>query len=142
MDELFLLPQCPVAIPRAYWLNLDDRVLSSQLVLIQPSEFEFNRIKKAIDGAGANDYDMEIINDLYKNSALVIPHRPYILLTGEFRSHNHADYLGNDIQAWEPEKVLKEAKFIHFSDWPVPKVWKYLSFLPIRAFELTRYCAN
>ncbi|KAJ6101031.1 hypothetical protein N7499_000661 [Penicillium canescens] len=35
-DELFLLP-CPVALPRAYWLNPDDQVLSSQLLLIKPS---------------------------------------------------------------------------------------------------------
>ncbi|KAJ6006999.1 hypothetical protein N7522_005350 [Penicillium canescens] len=42
-DELFLLPPCPVALPRAYWLNPDDQVLSSQLLLIKPSQLEFNR---------------------------------------------------------------------------------------------------
>ncbi|QKX54216.1 uncharacterized protein TRUGW13939_01301 [Talaromyces rugulosus] len=100
MDELFLLPSAPVGMPRAYWLDFNDRVLSSQLVLIEPSEFEFNRISASIASAGSTEYDMEI-----------------------FRSKKHADYLGNSEEAWDPEKVLNEAKFLHFSDWPVPKPW-------------------
>ncbi|GFF54519.1 hypothetical protein IFM46972_10042 [Aspergillus udagawae] len=111
-------------LPRAYWLNFNDRVLSSQLMLIQPSTFEFHRIMDEIEKAGSNDYDMEIINHLYRDSALILPHRPYDLLTGEFRSTKHADYLGNAAEPWDPEKVLKEAKFLHFSDWPIPKVIK------------------
>ncbi|KAJ6181417.1 hypothetical protein N7485_000059 [Penicillium canescens] len=94
MDELFLLPPSPVAMPRAYWLNPKDRVLSSQVVLITP-----------------------------RDSAFVFPHRPYDLLTGEFRSKKHESYLGNSREAWDPEKTLMEAKFLHFSDWPVPKPW-------------------
>ncbi|KAE8152257.1 nucleotide-diphospho-sugar transferase [Aspergillus avenaceus] len=95
MDELFLLPPCPVAMPRAYWLNFDDRVLTSLLMLVQPSDFD----------------------------ALVIPHRPYSMLTGEFRSKRHADYLGNPLETWDPERAFEEAKLVHFSDWPVPKPW-------------------
>lgn len=122
MDELFLLPACPVAMPRAYWLNPNDRVLSSQLVLIQPSNFEFDRIMAAISNASSNAYDMEIVNDLYRDSATVLPHRPYDLLTGEFRGKHHAAYLGNEIEEWDSYAILREAKFLHFSDWPVPKV--------------------
>ncbi|EPS34287.1 putative UDP-GlcNAc: N-acetylglucosaminyltransferase [Penicillium oxalicum 114-2] len=123
MDELFLLPSCPVAMPRAYWLNPNDRVLSSQVVLIQPSKSEFDRIMTAINNAGSNEYDMEIVNDLYKDSALVLPHRPYDLLTGEFRSKTHEDYLGNSLEKWDPSAIFEEAKYLHFSDWPVPKPW-------------------
>jgi len=123
MDELFLIPSCPVAMPRAYWLDFEKRILSSQLVLIEPSEFEFNRVMKAINEAKSNDYDMEIVNNLYRDSALILPHRPYDLLTGEFKSSKHADYLGNSEEEWDPEQALKEAKFLHFSDWPVPKPW-------------------
>lgn len=122
MDELFLSPPAPVAMPRAYWLNFDDRIMSSQLVLIQPSEFEFNRISKSISAAASSDYDMEIVNNLYKDSAMILPHRPYNLLTGEFRSKNHTDYIGNSEEEWNPEEIFREAKFLHFSDWPVPKV--------------------
>lgn len=122
LDELFLSPPCPVALPRAYWLDPVDRVMSSQLMLIQPSEFEFNRVMNATSHAKSDDYDMEIVNYLYRDSALILPHRPYDILTGEFRSNDHADYLGNAIERWDPDAVLKEAKYLHFSDWPVPKV--------------------
>lgn len=125
MDELFLLPPAPMAMPRAYWLGFDKRVLSSQIMLLQPSEFEFKRAFQGIEKAKANDYDMEIVNDLYKDSALILPHRPYDLLTGEFRnteSNTHDRYLGNDKEQWDPSAAFKEAKFLHFSDWPFPKV--------------------
>ncbi|KAH8820626.1 glucose N-acetyltransferase [Xylogone sp. PMI_703] len=122
MDELFLLPPCPVAMPRAYWL--DQPFLSSQLVLIQPSKEEFARIKDAIDNAKGGDFDMEIVNNLYGKDCMIIPHRRYDLLTGEFRSKGqHLTYLGNEYEHWDPEKMLKEAKFLHFSDWPMPKPW-------------------
>lgn len=120
LDELFLLPSAPVAMPRAYWL---DGELSSQLVLVEPSKFQFERIINAIKNRTANDFDMEIVNHLYGNECFIIPHRPYNLITGEFRSHEHHRYLGSKEEAWNPEVVMEEAKFIHFSDWPLPKPW-------------------
>lgn len=121
MDELFLLPHSPVAMPRAYWL--DDDILSSQLVLVEPSEFEFNRILEAFETRGAGDFDMEIVNNLYAKNCFILPHRPYNLLTGEFRSKNHSKYIGSKEEEWNPYKILAEAKFLHFSDWPFPKPW-------------------
>jgi hypothetical protein len=122
MDELFLLPPCPVAMPRAYWL--DKPYLSSQIVLIQPSVEEFARVEHAINNATADDFDMEIVNNLYGKDCMVLPHRRYDLLTGEFRSQGlHTDYIGNTYEHWDPEEMLKEAKFLHFSDYPVPKPW-------------------
>ncbi|KFA71043.1 hypothetical protein S40288_10442, partial [Stachybotrys chartarum IBT 40288] len=123
MDELFLLPSCPVAMPRAYWLYPEESILSSQVMLIQPSTVEFERIMGEIDTAGQDDYDMEIANELYRDSALVLPHRPYNLLTGEFGNDDHVGYLGSDREEWDPVAVYNEAKFVHFSDWPVPKPW-------------------
>lgn len=122
MDELFLLPPCPVAMPRAYWL--DDKSLSSQIVLIQPSNMEFMRIMEAINTPEIG-FDMEIVNILYGGSAIVLPHRPYDLLTSEFRGENHDKYMGNNVEPWDPEAALKESKFLHFSDWPHPKPWIY-----------------
>ncbi|KAJ9484193.1 hypothetical protein VN97_g9184 [Penicillium thymicola] len=107
MDELFFLPPCPLGIPRAYWLDPDERVQSSHLLLIQPSHFEFGRIKAAIDNASRSEYDMEIVNNLYKDSALIIPHRPWTILTGEFRGQIHTKYLGNGQEVWNPDEVLK-----------------------------------
>lgn len=122
MDELFLLPPSVVAMPRAYWL--EKPYLSSQLVLIQPSVEEFKRVKNAIDHATSGDFDMEIVNNLYGKDCMILPHRPYDLLTGEFRSKGqHQTYLGNEYEHWDPEKILAEAKFLHFSDWPMPKPW-------------------
>jgi hypothetical protein len=122
MDELFLLPPCPVAMPRAYWL--EQPFLSSQIVLIQPSADEFARVKEAIDTAKGGDFDMEIVNNLYSKDCMILPHRRYDLLTGEFRSKGlHTNYIGNTYERWDPEVMLKEAKFLHFSDWPMPKPW-------------------
>ncbi|KAK7424792.1 hypothetical protein QQX98_000376 [Neonectria punicea] len=123
MDELFLLPSVPVAMPRAYWLLPDKDILSSQLVLIEPSETEFARIMGKVDSASSDDYDMEIVNYLYRNNALVLPHRRYDMLTGEFRGDNHARYLGSDDEHWDPAAAYNEAKLVHFSDWPLPKPW-------------------
>ncbi|ETS86875.1 hypothetical protein PFICI_00703 [Pestalotiopsis fici W106-1] len=123
MDELFLLPPCPVAMPKAYWLLPDSNILSSQLLLVQPSAAEFDRVMNKIAEAGSNDYDMEIVNQIYIKEAMILPHRPYDLLTGEFRSGNHVKYLGTENEEWDPVYVFNEAKFLHFSDWPIPKPW-------------------
>lgn len=126
MDELFLLPPSPVAMPRAYWLLPSDaQTLSSLLMLVQPSAVEFQRTMSEMARAGDNDYDMEILNRLYRDSALVLPHRTYALLTTEFRQEpdKHGRYLGGDDRPWDPVAVVNEAKFLHFSDWPVPKPW-------------------
>ncbi|KAI1019139.1 hypothetical protein LB503_009255 [Fusarium chuoi] len=126
MDELFELPPCPVAMPRAYWLYNDNppkKILSSQLMLIQPDEVEFERIVQKMNSIGPNDYDMEIVNSLYLDSALILPHRKYDMLTAEFRAKDHSAYLGSEREQWDPNAVLNEAKFVHFSDWPVPKPW-------------------
>ncbi|KAG0653026.1 N-acetylglucosaminyltransferase [Hyphodiscus hymeniophilus] len=123
MDELFLLPSCPVAMPRAYWLPREEHFLSSQLILVEPSAIEFERVSKAIATAGPGEYDMEIFNNIYGDSALIIPHRRYDLLTRAFREDHRISYLGNDMEEWDPDKVLEEAKFLHFSDWPMTKPW-------------------
>ena len=127
MDELFILPSAPVAMPRAYWL--DDGTLSSQLVLVEPSDFEFQRISAALEGRHNGDFDMEIVNDLYSDSCFIIPHRNYDLLTGEFRREqdDHAHYLGSKEEEWDPDEVMREAKFLHYSDWPYPKPWIWSS---------------
>ncbi|KAL3491831.1 nucleotide-diphospho-sugar transferase [Aspergillus germanicus] len=123
MDELFLLPPSPVAMPRAYWLGPNDHTLAVHVLLLQPSESEFNRVMAANSDAGSSEYDMEILDRLYSNTAQILPHRGYALLTGEFRLKAHSDYLGNGVEIFDPEKSLQETKYLHFSDWPVSKPW-------------------
>jgi hypothetical protein len=133
MDELFLLPPCPVAMPRAYWLldkaNMTSRMalLASHVMVIQPSEREFARIQSRVERAADDEYDMELLNKMYADTAMVLPHRPYTMLSSEFRETNHGLYLGSDDDdagEWDPAAVLREARTVHFSDYPVPKPWK------------------
>lgn len=122
MDELFLLPPTPIAMPRAYWLS--QPFLSSQLLVLTPSFTEWTRLSRYMASHPDAGFDMDILNTLYKDTALVLPHRGYDLLTSEFR-HNrtdHARYLGTS-EAWNATAALAEAKFVHFSDWPVRKPW-------------------
>ncbi len=94
-------------------------------MLVQPSAAEFERVMKKVDESASNDYDMEVINYLYEDNAMILPHRPYDLLTQEFtyEKEKHKWYLGSDSEKFDPVAVYNEAKFLHFSDWPVPKPW-------------------
>ncbi|CAI7588514.1 unnamed protein product [Penicillium palitans] len=131
MDELFFLPPTTAAMPRAYWL-LPDKMLSSLMVVIEPSLREYLALTEVTTLAqnGQVDmnltdhrYDMELLNRRYGDSAMVLPHRQYGLLSGEFRTKDHRNFLGNDDEVWDPDQVLAQAKFVHFSDWPLPKPW-------------------
>ncbi|OJJ98921.1 glycosyltransferase family 8 protein [Aspergillus aculeatus ATCC 16872] len=123
LDELYSLLGSPIAMPRAYWLDSGYPKLTSSFMLVQPSEIEFNRVWKAIQQDGNAESDTNILNNLYRDSAIVIPHRPYLLLTGEFRAKNHASYLGSPHATWDPDVILQDAKYLHFSDGPVAKPW-------------------
>jgi hypothetical protein len=120
MDELFLLPAAPVAMPRAYWM--EHFFLSSQLIVLEPSEAEWRRVQEAMEKHEGFDYDMDILNKLYGNSSTVIPHRKYDLITGEIKPKDHQAYLGTR-EEWQVGRALAEAKYVHFSDWPMPKPW-------------------
>jgi hypothetical protein len=121
MDELFLLPaESKVAMPRAYWPN---DTLCTSVMLASPSETEFARIQARMSESNPKEFDMEIINALYGDSCLVIPHKPYLLLTGEMRSADHENYLGSEEEQWDVDEVMGQAKYVHFSDYPVPKPW-------------------
>ncbi|CAL3973565.1 hypothetical protein PZA11_005771 [Diplocarpon coronariae] len=121
MDDLFFLPPATAVMPRAWWL--DYPFLSSHIMLIQPSAFEFSRVENAIKEAHLGVYDMEIMNKLYGRECLVMPHKPYALLTGELRSADHSMWLRGESEAWNPEKTSQEANFVHFSDDPLSKPW-------------------
>jgi alpha-N-acetylglucosamine transferase len=122
MDELFFLPPAPVALPRAYWLSKP--TLGSYFMLIQPSTEIFRKIQSAIqEWAGFGIYDMEIVTRLFGDTCMRLPHRPYALLSGEFKSSDHSSYMGEN-QNWNGTKVINETKMIHFSDHPLTKPWE------------------
>ncbi|KAF1993522.1 glycosyltransferase family 8 protein [Amniculicola lignicola CBS 123094] len=123
LDSLFFLPPTPLALPRAYWLPEKPHFLTSILLVITPSTFEFSRLQAAIKHHEPTDFDMEILNNLYGTSALVLPHREYGLLTRVLMGESRKEFLGSEEEVWDTEKVMKEVRYVHFSDWPVGKPW-------------------
>ncbi|KAL8788921.1 MAG: hypothetical protein Q9213_001444 [Squamulea squamosa] len=125
LDELFLLPITAVAMMREYWSLPSKRALTSRLILLQPSDEEFERLSTSIrpDIRQAGDDDADILNRFYGDTALVLPHQVYGLLSSEFRAEDHKGYIGNTYDLWDPEKVLREASLVHFLDEPFPKPW-------------------
>lgn len=69
MDELFLSPSSPVAMPRAY--GLDQPFLLSQLILLKPSNFEWECIQEFMNRDDSG-FDMDILNSLYSIKILVL----------------------------------------------------------------------
>ncbi|KAH8812749.1 nucleotide-diphospho-sugar transferase [Xylogone sp. PMI_703] len=123
LDELFFLPNVPAAMPLAYWLKKPH--LTSHIMLITPSETEFARVSTAVKRARAGEYDMDIVNKLYSKDCILLDHKKYALLTGEFREKDHQKYFYGSIPVggWDPMKALRYASFVHFSDYPIPKPW-------------------
>ena len=118
-DELFDAPSTRVALPRAYWLN---GVLTSTLMLIQPSSSTFDRIQA--EASRSQDFDMEIVNHLFADSAMILPHRRLVLLSGELRSSDHGRYLSDEPESiWDARREVNSTAIVHFSDCPVPKPW-------------------
>lgn len=142
LDHLFRLPPAPIAMPRAYWSDMpapsDDQAqpwpLTSMMMLIQPSRPELKYLLETLTSwrvdqnfTSGKKYDMDLLNYRFGSSAMVLPHRPYALLTAEFRHEDHSTYLGlppsRSHGAWNAQKIFDEAYVVHFSDWPLPKPW-------------------
>ena len=127
MDHYFLSPLAPVAVPRAYWLNdkeasIKDQMLGSHVMLIEPNEGNYHRIIDEAKRSGA--FDMEVLNHLFRDSAMILPHRRIALLTGEFRAKDHDQYMSEDKdEEWNAMAEASRAYLVHFSDWPLPKPW-------------------
>lgn len=127
MDHYFLSPAAPVAVARAYWLNEKDteigkQVLGSHVMLIEPNEKRYHKIVEEAKRTG--EFDMEVINHMFKDSAMILPHRRLAMLTGEMRTKDHSKYLApdDDIE-WNAMAEVSRAYLVHFSDWPLPKPW-------------------
>jgi hypothetical protein len=137
LDELFYLPSTAVAMPRAYWSDKprESWPLSTTLMVIEPNIAETKHMWETLqywrlspDRDDSRHYDSDLINDRFGSSALVLPHRPYLLQTCEFRWPDHSAWLGSygapaSAISWDADVALREAKLIHFSDWPLPKPW-------------------
>lgn len=125
LDELFMLPSAHVAMPRAYWTLPQKKALSSKLVLIEPSHSEYERLLDTGRAAQRQGglFDMDGLNGMYDDTALVLPHLRYGLNSQEFRSEDHEKYLGQSGAIWAPESIMREVSLIYFMDYPLPKPW-------------------
>ncbi|OLN87348.1 Glucose N-acetyltransferase 1-like protein 3 [Colletotrichum chlorophyti] len=127
MDTYFLTPKAAIAVPRAYWLNEMDapaaeQVVGSHVMLIEPDK---ERYEMLVDEAlKSGEVDMDIMNRMFRRSALILPHRRLALLTGEFRRTDHRKYLAPDEdEEWDAVDEASKSYLVHFSDWPLPKPW-------------------
>lgn len=103
-------------------IQQQDRILGSHVMLIEPNEGNYRRIISEAISSG--EFDMEVLNHLFRDSAMILPHRRIALLTGEFRGKNHYQYLSEDKdEEWNAMAEASRAYLVHFSDWPLPKPW-------------------
>ena len=113
-----------IGMPDAYWKHA---AFSPNVMLIRPSHSESQRVFNAIinDRSGSESEGEAVVNSLYSDSCLVLPHRPYSLLVREFRQRydSHEPYLGSISERWNATAIVKEAKVVHFTDWPMEKPW-------------------
>lgn len=127
LDHLFLHERTnkssPISAPVAYWQplrNNNQPMLTSALMVIDPSYEEFEKVLAAAQTRHIQDYDMDLINDQYEGVIEALPHKGLFMLSAEFRSKDHSQYQGVD--PWNGIEATRNVSYIHFSDWPFPKV--------------------
>jgi hypothetical protein len=123
LDELFLLPRAAVAMPYIYYTPPTGWAYSSNMLLVTPFASEFQKVQTAVLNAAPEQNDLDILNSLYSSHIQRIPQRPWSLLSTEFRHEEHVAYLQSRSAKWDPDKELGRAKFMSFSDSPIPKPW-------------------
>ena len=147
MTRAYWLQQSPVPTPKGVLPELEINQtafpLSPHMMVIEPSALEGARIQAELNANPSSpsetSLDVVILNKLYKDIAMVLPHRNLALRTGEFRRSvdDHQEYLGPisqpvpgfeahrwEIEEWDPHKALRQARLVHFAgDEPLPKPW-------------------
>lgn len=127
LDDLFLrkhtFAKPPLAAPLAYWEPADglDIMVTSGFMLIDPSNESYEKVLAASQTRPEFDYDMEVINNVFGGEIEILPHRGLSMLTAEYRETKHDAYLGPNVE-WDGKKELENLAYLHFSDWPFPKV--------------------
>lgn len=89
LDHVFDLPAVDLAAPRAYWL--DGSGFTSAFLLITLSDRLWNKIADALTDIAANVFDMDLVNNLFNKTLMVLP-GDYATLNSHFET--------NDIPSW------------------------------------------
>ena len=103
LDHMFSLPKVDVAAPRMYWGD-ETSTLTSAMMLITPSNRLWEKVRKAIDTIGADQFDMEILNSLFKSNALVLP-GDYCTLNSEWEVNKMPNWWQGEEPSRDPEWV-------------------------------------
>lgn len=96
LDHLFDLPAVDVAAPRAYWQ--EGSGITSAFLLVCLSDRVWDKISKALETIGDDVFDMDLINDLFQKTFLILP-GDYATLN----SHWETNGLPNWWQGEEPQ---------------------------------------
>lgn len=59
--------------------------LASHFFVIQSDKHEFDHIQKAMRSAADDEYNMELLTSLERETATVLPHWLYTMMSSEFR---------------------------------------------------------
>jgi hypothetical protein len=131
LDHLFALPPNDFLAPTAYWIS--STFLSSTLMLIQPNQDQWRLVKEALLNPQPQQYDMDIVNVLFKPSYHL--HGRYITINSHWEDWNLPPWFNPSITelrstqspASVSEKDLDElydqAGVIHFC--AIGKPWTY-----------------
>lgn len=90
LDHVFDLPPVDVAAPRAYW-GQDGTGFTSTFLLVTLSDRVWDRMAQEIETIGQNVFDMDLANDMFKQTVLMLP--------GDYATLN-SHWETNDIPSW------------------------------------------
>ncbi|TPX64607.1 hypothetical protein SpCBS45565_g05778 [Spizellomyces sp. 'palustris'] len=116
IDHLFFLPDFPLYMPRAYWLN--DKQYTSILLVIQPNPYMFPKIKEVaekMEADGIATYDMDVLNIAFANQAGMLP-GSVELLTQDLGSPSSKS---SWFPWWTVDETVAQTYAIHFSAGPL-----------------------
>ena len=94
IDSVFDSPSADIATPPAYWLG--NSTLSSTCMLIEPSPRLWDQVREALASVLPDKYDMDIINEQFKDSAHRLP-GSYITVNSHWEDRNVPSwFVGNE----------------------------------------------
>lgn len=121
-------------MPRAYWQGANTTNFTTALMVVRPSSTLWETLQPIIADPHGKGSDMDIINREFRDNITALLSNPYFMTSGTLRHPEmRAVYLGND-EEWDAEKVMREVRLVHFSDWPMQKPWFVDGFEAVKAY--------
>ncbi|KAI5807519.1 nucleotide-diphospho-sugar transferase [Peziza echinospora] len=96
LDHLFYLPPVEIAAPKMYWG--DGGGITTTLMVVQPSISLWKRMDKAIHTIRAGEYDMDLVNRVFKKEIMALPGR-YCTLNSHWEVNDVPEWYHHDAPA-------------------------------------------